>query len=323
MASLKDISIRTGFSISVVSRALNEKPDRHARISQETRRKITEAAAELGFRRNRFAEFLKRGKTASIGVFLPQYSNRLIADLIMGMSETANEKGFPLNIYFGMTEKSYAHFINHTADLSYSGIITYPYSGMDGDFIRTKIEYFKKCGGSVVIINLMEPIESEISASIDNYQGGALAGVHLRKRRCRSFLTIRHFPGRTEGFLSAFGKTAKTLAFTGMDEFSSFMDDNARNPDLFPMGVFATTDVDALDAMNVVSRHGLKVGEDVLVIGYDNLDLTERLDPPLTTIHQPFKELGILCVKKLVNLISGLEEKSELIRPSIIVRKTA
>jgi len=68
---------------------------------------------------------------------------------------------------------------------------------------------------------------------------------------------------------------------------------------------------------------GIRVGRDLLLVGYDNLELTDQTDPPLTTIHQPFYELGLISIRKLVSVIYGKPEADETVRPWLVVRESA
>ena len=90
-----------------------------------------------------------------------------------------------------------------------------------------------------------------------------------------------------------------------------------------PVGVFATTDEYALTVYRFAKEHGFRVGVDLLVVGYDDLDLTELVEPPLTTIHQPFRELGSRAIVKMVNMIYGKTEDSEGIVPHLVPRASA
>ena len=95
MVKLKDIADALGVSLTVVSRVLNPKPDKYGFVAEATRELVLKKAAEMGYRRNRSAEFLARGgRSANIGVFLPLTANSLIAELIMGISEGSNRHGF-------------------------------------------------------------------------------------------------------------------------------------------------------------------------------------------------------------------------------------
>ena len=92
MITLKKIAAETGYSISLVSRVLSPKPGQASYVSASTRKIILQATERLNYRPNRSAEFLRKGKAPVIGVFLPDSADDLIADLVVGLSEKAEEQ---------------------------------------------------------------------------------------------------------------------------------------------------------------------------------------------------------------------------------------
>lgn len=327
MATLKEIAAETGLSVSVVSRALNPVPDRNARVSEATRALVADAAARLGFRPNRAAQGLKKGQAPSLGVFLPEYANRLIADLVMGMSEEANLAGFPLSFHFGLTQEHYDHFFRQLADEPQSGLITYPHALAHDDLLARKIQNYHKRGGSVVVLNTEQRFPGIPVVEIDDREGGAQAARHLLARGCGSFLVFPRFRlhRRGDGFRSeieAAGHACRIeddigVVLGALKTYVSTRHGTA------PAGVFAVSDRHALALITQLKMAGFAVGEDVLVIGYDDLDLTDLAEPPLTTIHQPFREEGRIAVRKLLGIISGSAEDSVSIPPALIVRRSA
>jgi LacI family transcriptional regulator len=324
MVNLKDVAEKTGFSISVVSRALNHRPDKHSCVSKRTKSLITKTARELGFRRNRFAESIKRGKAPTIGVFLPNIPNRLIADLIFGIAEEAARQDFLLSFYFSKTLAGYKNFISSTADIPHSGIITYPYFSL-GLKITKEIELFQKKGGNILLLNASVPAKDVPVVAIDDYYGGKYAAKHLIERNCKKFVNVNGYPQRTQGFVDTIQKKGKVVKIIGNNEreISSMLKLCCRNKQNFPIGIFATTDNTALTVMRIVRELSLAYGRDILLIGYDDLFLTDEMNPPLTTIHQPFRDEGRTAVRKIVNMINGKQEFSVVIKPRLIIRKTA
>ena len=123
MVTLQNIADKTGFSLSVVSRALNPKPDQ--KVKAETQKIIQAAVQELGYRRNHTASRLARGKSATVGVFLPNYSYSLLTDLIVGITEAADNYDFQYNFYFGLNDEDYKQFFDSLKSIGSSGILSY------------------------------------------------------------------------------------------------------------------------------------------------------------------------------------------------------
>lgn len=111
MVKLADIARAAGCSITAVSRVMNPGDPSSARVSDETRKRVLYTARELGYQPNRNAEFLKRGRTPEIGVFLREYNNNLILDIVEGCSAAVAENGFSLSFYFNLAPDNYSTFL--------------------------------------------------------------------------------------------------------------------------------------------------------------------------------------------------------------------
>jgi len=374
-ATLRDVARHVGLSVSVVSRALNRSPDRNARVAPETIQKIAEAAKALNFHRNRAAEFVKRGALPTIGVFVPEAANRLIADLLFGISEIAREEDFPLQIDSDLSLKGFRRFMQHNLDLAHSGVISYP-ALLSQPEVAREVERFRAGGGKVVLLNSALEISGVPVVAMDERLGGRLAAERLLARNCKSFALAGEFRERVPGFeeklnqmqksfrnpprLSATppqegiflaagrsvrgGTSSEKKAYApllggvreaggGSDiterySIAKFPEDESGLRELVnfcksakkPVGVFAVNDKLALMIIRSLREAGLEVGRETLVVGYDDLELAAEADPPLTTIHQPFREEGRLAARKLINLIYGVNEKSEMVSPRLVAR---
>ncbi len=322
MITIKDIARELNLSHSVVSRALNPNPDANARVSPATKQLVEETAQRLGFRHNRIAEFMKRGRSATIGVFLPEYSNRLIADLMTGISETAAENGFPLNFYFGLSYKSYAGFIRDNIRNPSSGIISYPFDINTSDTISELFKEYNSSGGKAILLNAVPQNDPKLPVLYMDEKAGVQAAADCLKRHsCSVYLATTAFSPRTSAFIDDLSDCDRREIASS--ELTSWLQNFQDSGGQFPVGVFATTDEDAMYCLRYIRAAGLEPGRDVLLVGYDDLQLTSLVDPPLTTIHQPFREQGQRAVTKLINLIYGNSELDEALVPHIVMRSTA
>ncbi|MFA5043564.1 MAG: LacI family DNA-binding transcriptional regulator [Kiritimatiellia bacterium] len=324
MANLKDIARKTGFSVAVVSRALNPRPDQHARVAPATRRLLARTARAMGFRRNRMAEFMRRGGLPTVGVFLPAAANRLVADLIFGISEVLAEEDFPLQIGFDAYVEGFRKFIRRNVDLSHSGIISYPALISDPD-IEKEVAVYRAKGGKMVLLNTSARLDGVPVISINDRQGGRLAARRLLACRCSRFAVLGSYPDRKQGFqrtIDAAGGATREFNETASDlrALARFC---LAASSAQPVGVFAVTDVLALRALRALARTPLRVGRDVMLIGYDDLDLTHEITPALTTLHQPFREEGRLAARKLIRMINGGKASSVSIPPRLVIRASA
>lgn len=322
MATLKDIAAELGLNVSVVSRALNPKPDKHAVVAEETKKLIIETAERLGYRRNRIAEFMKRGRAATIGAFIPGVPNRLIADLMIGISEQAMEQGFPVNFSYGAKLTDFQRFFAGITDVSHSGIITYPYKDQVADQLSELLNNYKDSGGNIIVLNAYQDYGDIPVLDIDDRAGGELAAKVLVECGCKTFLIDKEYIRRSDACRAYLATCKKTVEYFTKATFPKVLQQYVDTEKAGPLGVFCTSDQCAVELYPVIQNAGLTIGKDVCLIGYDDLFLTEFITPSLSTIHQPFKEQGKRAVTKLINMIYGEPEKSELIRPRFVERNS-
>jgi LacI family transcriptional regulator len=323
MVKLSEIAEESGFSIPVVSRVLSPKPHKDARVAENTRKHIREVAKRMGYRPNRNAEFLKRGQNPVIGCFLPSRTDSLLAKLMKGIAEEAEKNNFPLAFYFDMTKKSYLEFIERSRQSKNCGIITYPYFKMDPE-VEDVISDYQANGGKIVLIeggSSRWQWHNCTSVSIDNYHGGKLAAEHLIKKDVKLFITQKYdnIPERTFGFTDTIKKAGQELCVINLLED---IIDRVKKTGSYPVGIFLPRDQDAVTLLCKLQQNSINVGKDVLLIGYGDLYLVQNLSPALTTVMQPFAEIGKIALQKLVADIYGKTIESTLIKPKLITRRS-
>ncbi len=319
MVTLKHIAEKAGFTVSVVSRALNPRPDRHARVAPDTKARIEEVARELGFRRNRGAEFLKRGKSPVIQIFLPGKAYSQTADLMFGMAEAAAKEDFPLSFSFGITENSYSHFLQSAIRNRSCGVLAVQPVMAPGFWSR-----FEPAIDSLKMLSLNARSASPGHVpvlSIGYQEAGSLAADHLVARGCARLAVIGRAPQRILGFQgSARLKATPVHCFQPSETtaLASWIREAAK-----PVGIFALTDILALKVIRHVQRLGLRVPEDVRIVGHDDSEFAVHLDPALTTIRQPYREQGREAVRMIIRMMYGETVDSKIIQPALIVRESA
>ncbi len=325
MVKLAEISEATGFSIPVVSRVLSPKINSEAKIAPRTRQLILDTALRMGYRPNRNAEFLKRGQNPVIGVFLPYYRNDLITDLVMGISQTAQEQGFPVSFSFETRFATYQRFIENTKGQRNCGIITYPHFEAEQSASEL-IRQFSEGGGKLVLINArqLQPQQLRVPhVDVDDLTGGRIAAERLLYHKCDEYLVMYSIEDRKNGFEQKLAEAGvKCRCFREKPEDFSRIFKLCRESGK-RIGIFCGTDRMAVKIHTGLLLNGLKPGERVKLIGYDNLFLPQYLMPALTTISQPFFEIGCLAMRKLVDVIYGHPAESVTLQPELVIRETA
>lgn len=335
MVKIVDISKKSGCSIAAVSRVLSPNPHKDARVAQKTRKHILKIASEMGYRPNRNAEFLKRGGTPTIGVFLPRISNNLITELVFGLSTVASAERFPLSLSFDMSYKSYKEFLDENIQSRNCGIISYPWFNVDSKAMGLIDEYTKK-GGKMILLDVegnqgINKLKKKIThISINDYQGGEIAAERLLTHSCSTYINLVPRYHRSSGFQDFLKKAGITDMVTIKEYDHELKENETGLKKLYeiikkssPAGIFATADESAMMAMTYLLNKGLKITEDFFIIGYGNQYLTEWTSPKLTTIRQPFYEVGKLAVEKLIKLIYEKPVESECLSPVLVQRNTA
>ncbi len=331
MVSLSDIAKEVKFNVSVVSRALSENPDKHAVVKAETRELIQRTAMRMGYQPNRQASFNGRKRCATIYCFLPENADRLTADLMYGIVRTAGEENFPLKFYRGGSESDLSGFLLRMIDgIDHSGVITYPPFALTGSCAEMLRKYHEK-RNTILLLNTPTNtrkgrVDAEFRAipqvNIDEAYGGMLAAVHLLKQGCRefrySYLEPMPYKSRIDGFRMALkraGFTAEELRTP--EDYRELANSTART------GIYADRDVHAFNMLIHLARVGITPGDRVLLVGNDDKQQSKYSLPRLSTVHQPTMEEGMLAVRKLIRMIFGGKEKTELVRPYLVVRESS
>ncbi|MBO4633428.1 MAG: LacI family DNA-binding transcriptional regulator [Lentisphaeria bacterium] len=330
MVKLADIAKELGLSVSVVSRALSSKPDKHAVVKAETVKRIRDYASKVGYKPNRQASFLGKGQCATIFCFLPDIPTRLICDLMFGISEAACMENFPVNFFLGHNAADFDRFLLHSQENAHSGLLTLPPNKMSKDVFKSFCEYHRN-GGKVIFLNtvsnasddsLLNKFSDVPLLNVDDKYGGQLAAEHLIRCGCEEFYLISLRPrqiyfARESGFSEICRQQGFSVRTVTPAELAEMDFDRNKK-----YGLFADTDYLALDLYQFLMSKGIRFGEEVFLCGFNDIFYSRISCPSLTTIHQPTREEGQRAVHKLVSMIYGKDEQNEWIKPYLMHRET-
>ena len=339
MATLKDIAKDCGFSVSVVSRALNPHPDQQ--VAAETKRRIEASMRKLNYRRNHTASLLARGRSIAIGVFLPRYRDTLITELVFGISAAAIQYDFQCNYYFGMNANDYLRFFDQLNDAGSSGILTYHFDNGGADHrLADAFEKYRNSGGHVILLNTPECNNvHDTIFNINNHAGGMLAAKHLLECGCKSFCCIAPATDsfmqntRCSGFaekLAEHGFAVKQIRvpFCNFQEYDAeVLSQTVRMlASDEKVGIFASSDYLALLLIRELHRNdaGNEIGKRIHIVGFDNMPAATFSTPALSTISQPFYHLGYISMAHLIATITGENPPDTKVpEPELIVRASS
>lgn len=295
--TIKDIAKKFNCSPSTVSRALNN----HTSINIHTRQNIQEYAEKVGYQRNKTALNLLNSKTYTIGVVVPNITSYFNAAIIDGMQKVLEPLGYALMIF--ITKEMYDSEVKFIEKLLSNNA--------DGIFVSISSEtrdfsHFKKVmdRGIPLIFFDRECDFPTHRVGIDHYLSAKMAVQHLIEMGCRRIAHLKGPEGLavTQSRLKAYLDTLKEYGLPideNLIQSAGFKGIKAVFPtrkllalDEIPDGIFATNDETAVAAMHTIQQHGLKIPQDIAVIGFDNEPSTAFNNPSLSTIFQPRAELG-------------------------------
>lgn len=322
--TLEDVAHVAGVSRALVSLVMRDSP----RVSVESRRRVTAAAAKLGYRPNLMARNLAARRTMTIGVLLNDLHNPWFAEVTDGIHDAAERHGYQLILASG----------RRSPRLESRALDTFLASRVDGIIVagcRVPAARLDAVAGEVAVVSVGRALPKSVLGSVttDDADGARLAVEHLYALGHRR---IAHIDGgrgagstpRRSGYLHtmrALGLT-DTVQVVGGDfteEAGARGAERLLRGPVLPTAIFTANDLSAVGAIDVIEREGLVVPDDVAVVGFDNTSLAALNHIGLTTIDQPRRQMGAVAATMLIDAINDRGQLSDvLMSPSLVVRRT-
>lgn len=313
MVGIKDIAKRAGVSISTVSYALNGSP----KVTEKTRARIQAIADELDYVPNMAARTLKRKQTNIIGVYLADYGGSFYGELLDGIKKGLETYDYEMIVCSG--SKSHLFIPERMID----GAII-----LDWTFNNKEINQYADRGHYLVILDRLISHKNVRKVLLDNKGGATLAIERAIKCKTKKMFLIS---GPKQGYDSQerLQASTKELELFGIDyeiilgdftEPSGYRAAKAimeRKPKI-PIDIFAFNDEMAVGVYKYFKETPYKIGEDIRLIGFDNIEISSFVQPRLATISYSKQRWGMLAAEKIINLIKGEETEDEHIYTSFI-----
>ncbi|MBS4204464.1 LacI family DNA-binding transcriptional regulator [Lederbergia citrea] len=323
--TIKDIAAKSGVSISTVSRVLNRKEEG---MSQETREKVLQVIEELNYQPNLFARGLITKQSKLLGLVVPNIQNPFFPELCRGAEDEANRHQYSLIICNSddnaAKEESYLRLLN---EKQVDGILL---SSGDNLSVLTEkqLEYGKT---PFVLMDRGGDSGKYNSIFVDNEKGGYLAGRHLielghRKVACIiGSENLRNSNERLAGFRRAMMEVGMELPDDHIINGEFHIEPAYKQSKEFlenknVTAIFTCNDLMACGVYQAASELGMKIPDDLSIIGFDDIPLVSALIPKLTTIRQDIYNMGRRAAKMLIDHIEKGENDIVIFEPSIIVR---
>ncbi|HVS97592.1 MAG TPA: LacI family DNA-binding transcriptional regulator [Puia sp.] len=331
VVTIKELAQRLNVSIATVSRALRNSGD----VNRETRERVVRLAAELHYSPNYFAQSLVKQQTKIIGVVVPTIYSHYFSQALCGMTDVANEHDYYVmfcqsNETSGLERKSMEKLVACHAD---GLLISISKETKD----RSMFDEVLSNGIPIVQFDRILPGLQVTKVIVDEFEGALKAVEHLIARKCRR---IAHFAGpmelsvsvnRLNGYLEALKKHRIPVDKSLIIPCNSFEDDaqtatkKLMHLKVLPDGLFAVNDLSAIAAIQYLKKHGVRVPQDIKVVGFNDDPASRLIDPTLTTIMQPGYEVGKLAMGVLIDEIKNKKNKNQVfkLRTKLIARESS
>ncbi len=324
--SIKDIAQQAGVSHSTVSRALQGT----GRMSEETRARIIELADALGYAPDALAQSLVRGRTKTVGVVVTTISDPFVAGIVAGIEEVAGEAGYTvlLGASHSNPDREMAVVENLRQRRVDAVIVT---ASRVGDHYS---EHLQRFGVPIVLVNNMVKGEYLYSVTCDQTSGAQQAVSYLinlghRRIAYLGSASRRHSSQmRQRGYelaLSEAGLTADASLIVAPTERKDVAAGRRALQELWaqgPTAILAYNDLTAIGVMIAAREMGVRIPKDISLIGFDDIEATEFVTPPLTTVRQPREAMGRAAMRMALDLLHEKTIQNRVLACKLVVRNS-
>src|SRR5690554_3720556 len=333
--TIYDIAERLGISPTTVSRALNN----HKAVNEQTKQRIFKEAKDIDYRSNIFASNLRSKRTNTIGVIVPRLNSPFQSSAIAGMEKAANEAGFNLLISQSLESRvkeaaNARTMFNSRVDGLLVSLVDDPEDiGHFAPFIKKKIP--------LMFYDRIPNQGSYAGVMIDNAQAAYEVTDHLISQGCRNIVHVV-----SNAKINVYANRLKGYRYALMDHGLPFKEENILYSDLSeeagsiivdkllameqpPDGLFVSNDTCAASCLRALKQAGLRVPQDIALVGFNNDMISRLTEPNLTTVNYPGFEMGEIAVKSLVHYLEGslgeslLNTNTITLHSQLIVRESS
>ncbi|CAN5494652.1 LacI family DNA-binding transcriptional regulator [soil metagenome] len=328
--SIKEVARHAGVSVGTVSNVLNH-PEL---VAEPTRRRVQASIAALGFVRNESARQLRAGRSRTIGLVVLDVANPFFTDVARGVESVADEVGSVVTLANSAesADRERRH-LELLLEQRVQGVLITPVDGRTAN-----LEPFAELGIPVVLLDRGSRTHTMCSVAVDDVLGGRLAVTHLLEQGHRRIAfvggpqSIEQVTDRRHGAEQALADAGLpgTLVVIGTQALQVAEGQQAARRllqlDDRPTAVFCANDLLALGVLRELTRQGLRVPEDLAIIGYDDIDFAAAAAVPLSSISQPREELGRSGAQLLLEEAEqggSHRHRQVVFSPELIVRESS
>ena len=328
MATIKDVARDANVSIATVSKVINNK----GKISDETCRRVLDSMKKVGYQRHAVSGGRKEAGSLSVGLIIPSITNPYHSILARNIELVLSAAGYMMYLCTSdRNERSELDAVKKLVARGVDGVVVLGPSMMTLDWVHTHSHQ------DTAFMFIEGPLCGNNSnyMRINNYDGMQEAVKYIVSLKHRRIAYITGPLNRTcnQERLRAFRDTLGKLGIPVMEEFileSSFEYEGGYNltwqllkHPTPPTTIFTGNDIMAFGAINCIVDQGLRVPDDISVIGFDDIPQASYFIPSLTTVRQPIAELGKISAEYIINKLSGKElGKIYSIPTSLVIRRS-
>lgn len=328
MTTIREVAEKAGVSPTTVSHVVNSTRF----VSEDVRQRVLEAMRQLNYRPNALARSLRRGETHTLGLILPDSANPFFAEISHSIESAAFGHGY--SVILCNTENDINKERLYTEVLENKQVDGMIFVAAGGDR-EALAEIVRKGLPLVVVDREMGDLELDTVVT-DNFHGGLIAAQHLiaSGHRLIACITgpsnITPTSDRVSGFRAAL-KQANILADESLFVRGDFHAPSGYEVTMHllqrvprPTAIFVCNDMMAIGGIRAASQLGLRVPDDVSIVGFDDIELASYTTPPLTTVAQPKQEIGSQAVEQILERMRTptLPPRRTVLTPRLVIRES-
>lgn len=328
--TISDIALACNVSKATVSRVMNGKAEG---VGEETRKRVLQTINKLNYRPNTIARSVATSKSPTVGLIIPDASNLFYPVIIKGVCDALEQRGYHMILANSNSDpKKEAELLVSMVDMRVEGVILC--SGVSNTQFLAD---YKKYNTPLVAIGRSSDIDySDASISGNNFTGAQIATRYLLEGGNEHIIYIDGHPEysgvmqKREGFLLTMQEAGRAV-----DESSIFTKEHSYEhgfnvvnrllDEKRPVSaIFAGSDLIAVGVVQALHARGVKIPDEVEIIGFDNIILSEMVEPRLTTMHKPHEDMAQRAVDMLFEVVAGTmgELRHITVDPRLLVRGT-
>jgi LacI family transcriptional regulator len=320
---IKEVARRAGVSIGTVSNVLN----RPELVASSTRQRVLDAITELGYVRNDSARQLRAGHSRQIALVVLDVTNPFFTDVVRGAESAAEEHGVMVVVCNSGEDAGREHrHLDLLEEQRVRGVLITPVD----ESPNSRLELLIQRGTPVVLVDRGSGRHSRCSVAVDDLLGGRLAGEHLLEQGHQRItfvggpLSITQVRDRHAGVSEAVaGKAELSVVSTPNLTVAA---GRAAAAEIDATAVFCANDLVALGVLQGLTQRGIRVPQDVAIVGYDDIEFAAAAAVPLSSVRQPREQLGRTATALLLEEIEDdgrHEHRHVVFQPELIVRESS